>query len=430
MAEHKEKKIPSYMKIFIGLILGVIFGYILNILGGDGNDIIRSYILPFLQFLGDMFIKLIKMIVVPLVFFSIVDAAISLKDLKKLRSVGIKTIAWFLISSAIACTIGLFWANIINPGKGVEFGKVSTELSSTTAELPGAYEIILGLIPNNPFESLTTGDMMPIIVFALFLGFAVIAIGEEAKPLANIINIASKTMFKIIDVIINIIPIGVFGLMSVAITKFGMQIFGPVLKFIVTDYIAGLTMLIIVYSILLRFIAGVNPIPFYKKSFEPWMIAFSTCTSSAALPVSMEVAPKKLGVSRDISSFILPFGATANMNGTCIYFGVIVVFASQLYNMPLTISQQIFLVAQATFLSVGCAATPQIGLIISLTLLTQMGLPLEATALVAGVYRIVDQIHTSVNSCGDLVTSVCIGKLEKGFNKEIYYDMSNLKNKN
>lgn len=418
----KLKELPSYVKIFIGLFLGIIFGYILNIMGGTNNLIINNYLLPFLQFLGDFFIRLIKMIVVPLVFFSIMDAAISLKDINKLKSIGIKTILWFLCTSGVACAIGLVWANIINPGLGVNLSETQAELSKTAAELPGIYEIFLNLIPNNPFESLTNGEMMQVIVFALFMGFSIITLGEKAEPIANLVSIASEAMFKIINIIVGIIPIGVFGLMSVAIAKFGMAIFGPVLKFIITDYIACLTMLGPVYYILLRTVGGVNPKMFYKKAFEPWMVAFSTCTSSAALPISMEVAPKKLGISSEVSNFILPFGATANMNGTCIYFGIIVLFAAQLYGMELTITQQIFLVIQATFLSVGCAATPQIGLIISITLLTQMGLPVEATALVAGVYRIVDQIHTSANSSGDLVASLCIAKINGEFDKEVYYN--------
>lgn len=418
----KLKELPSYVKIFIGLFLGIIFGYILNIMGGTNNLIINNYLLPFLQFLGDFFIRLIKMIVVPLVFFSIMDAAISLKDINKLKSIGIKTILWFLCTSGIACAIGLVWANIINPGLGVNLSETQVELSKTAAELPGIYEIFLNLIPNNPFESLTNGEMMQVIVFALFMGFSIITLGEKAEPIANLVSIASEAMFKIINIIVGIIPIGVFGLMSVAIAKFGMAIFGPVLKFIITDYIACLTMLGPVYYILLRTVGGINPKMFYKKAFEPWMVAFSTCTSSAALPISMEVAPKKLGISSEVSNFILPFGATANMNGTCIYFGIIVLFAAQLYGMELTITQQIFLVIQATFLSVGCAATPQIGLIISITLLTQMGLPVEATALVAGVYRIVDQIHTSANSTGDLVASLCIAKINGEFDKEVYYN--------
>lgn len=416
----KKKELPSYVKIFIGLFAGIVCGLILNKIGGESVPVIKNHILPFLQFLGDFFIKLIKMVVVPLVFFSIVDAAISLKDINKLKSVGIKTIAWFLFSSGLACAIGLFWANLIKPGKGVNFGSVSAEVATKSTELPSAYQIILDLFPDNPFASLANGEMMPIIIFALFLGFAIISLGEKAETLATVISTLSDAMFHIINIIIKVIPFGVFGLMTVSLTKFGAAIFGPVLKFIVTDYISALTMLIVIYSIFLRFIAGVSPIQFYKKAFEPWMIAFSTCTSSAALPVSMKVAPS-LGVPNDIANFILPFGATANMNGTCIYFGVIVVFAAQLYNIPLTLTEQIFLVVQATFLSVGCAATPQIGLIISITLLSQMGLPLEATALIAGVYRIVDQIHTATNSTGDLVTAVVIANMEGELDKEEYY---------
>ncbi|MBS5520514.1 MAG: dicarboxylate/amino acid:cation symporter [Acidaminococcus intestini] len=404
------KKMALHVKIFIALFLGIGFGYVLNFMGGVNNPIINSYVLPFLQFLGDLFLKSIKMVVVPLVFFSIVDAALSLGDLKKLKSIGIKTVIFFLGSSAIAATIGLIYANLIQPGKGVLLSGNVTKVN--VKELPGFYKTILDLIPNNPFQSLTNGDMMPIIVFALLMGFAIIKLGDKAKGLANVMSALSMVMFSIINIIIALIPYGVFGLMAVAMAKYGTAIFGPVLKFILADYLSQGTMVVAVYSIFLIGIAKVSPIAFWRKAIQPYIIAFSTCTSSAALPVSMDIAPRKLGVPRDISSFVLPLGATANMNGTCIYFGIIVIFASQLYGIELSLQQQILLVLQATFLSVGCAATPQIGLIISITLLTQMGLPLEATALVAGIYRIIDQAHTATNSSGDLVTSVCIAAME------------------
>ena len=396
----EKKKQPLYVKIFIALFAGIIFGYILNFMGGVENPVINEYILPFLQFLGDFFIKLIKMIVVPLVFFCIIDAALSLGDIKKLRSIGVKTILWFLFSSGIAATIGLVLANIIQPGKGLILGTIENTVE--VKELPGVYQTILDLLPSNPFASLT-------------------------KPLADVISVCSQAMFKIVNMILGIIPFGVFGLMSVSLAKYGLAIFGPVLKFILTDYLASIIMCVVVYSIFLIFIAKVSPIKFWKKAFEPWMIAFSTCTSSAALPVSMEVAPKKMGVPKDIASFVLPLGATANMNGTCIYFGIIVLFAAQLYGIDLSVSQQIMLVVQATFLSVGCAATPQIGLVISLTLLTQMGLPLEAYALVAGIYRIIDQIHTSTNSVGDLVTAVCISAIEGELDRDTFNRMDEKK---
>lgn len=414
----EKKGTPLYVKIFIALFAGIAFGYVLNFMGGVENEIINGYVLPFFQFIGDLFIKLIKMIVVPLVFFCIIDAALSLGDIKKLRSIGIKTIIWFLATGAISATIGLILANIIKSGRGLQLGTAETAME--VKELPGIYQTLLDLIPSNPFQALTSGEMMQIIVFSLFLGFAIISIGKEAQPLCDIISLCSRTMFKVIDMILGIIPYGVFSLMTVALAKYGVAIFGPVLKFILTDYLACITMSIVGYSIFLSVIGKVNPMKFWRKAFEPWMIAFSTCTSSAALPVSMEVAPKKMGVPRDIASFVLPLGCTAQMNGTCAYFGIVVLFAAQLYGVELSIQQQIMLVVQATFLSVGCAATPQIGLVISLTLMTQMGLPLDAYALVAGIYRIIDQIHTSTNSVGDLVASVCISQMEGELDHEIF----------
>lgn len=413
----EKKGTPLYVKIFIALFAGIAFGYVLNFMGGVENEIINGYVLPFFQFIGDLFIKLIKMIVVPLVFFCIIDAALSLGDIKKLRSIGVKTIIWFLATGGISATIGLILANIIKPGRGLQLGTAETAME--VKELPGIYQTLLDLIPSNPFQALTSGEMMQIIVFSLFLGFAIISIGKEAQQLCDIISLCSRTMFKVIDMILGIIPYGVFSLMTVALAKYGVAIFGPVLKFILTDYLACIIMSTVGYSIFLIVIGKVNPMKFWRKAFEPWMIAFSTCTSSAALPVSMEVAPKKMGVPRDIASFVLPLGCTAQMNGTCAYFGIVVLFAAQLYGVELSIQQQIMLVVQATFLSVGCAATPQIGLVISLTLMTQMGLPLDAYALVAGIYRI-DQIHTSTNSVGDLVASVCISQMEGELDHEIF----------
>lgn len=414
----EKKGTPLYVKIFIALFAGIAFGYVLNFMGGVENEIINGYVLPFFQFIGDLFIKLIKMIVVPLVFFCIIDAALSLGDIKKLRSIGIKTIIWFLATGAISATIGLILANIIKPGRGLQLGTAETAME--VKELPGIYQTLLDLIPSNPFQALTSGEMMQIIVFSLFLGFAIISIGKEAQQLCDIISLCSRTMFKVIDMILGIIPYGVFSLMTVALAKYGVAIFGPVLKFILTDYLACIIMSTVGYGIFLTVLGKVNPMKFWRKAFEPWMIAFSTCTSSAALPVSMEVAPKKMGVPRDIASFVLPLGCTAQMNGTCAYFGIVVLFAAQLYGVELSIQQQIMLVVQATFLSVGCAATPQIGLVISLTLMTQMGLPLDAYALVAGIYRIIDQIHTSTNSVGDLVASVCISQMEGELDHEIF----------
>ena len=423
----KEKKsMPLFVKIFIALFAGIVFGYVLNFMGGVDNPVINDYILPFLQFLGDLFIRLIKMVVVPLVFFCIIDAALSLGDIKKLRSVGVKTIVWFLATGMVAAGIGLVWVNLIRPGEGLQLGAIEGE-EVTVSELPGVYETIIDLFPENPFASLTEGDMMPIIVFSLFVGFAIIALGETAKPLAGIISNLAQVMFKIVDVVIGIIPVGVFGLMSVTMAKYGVASFGPVLKFIVTDYLTAITVSVVVYSLLLKLLGHVDPIMFWRKAFDSWLVAFSTCTSSAALPLSMDIAPNRMGAPKDVSSFVLPLGCTAQMNGTCGYFAVVILFSAQLYGIDLSIQQQILLCLQATFLSVGCAATPQIGLVISLTLMTQMGLPLEGYALVAGIYRIVDQIHTATNSVGDLVATVCISEMEHELDHSVFDDASLIK---
>ena len=412
-----RRKLKVHHKIFIGLFLGIIVGYILNLMGGINNQLINDRILPLFQFFGDLFIRLIRMIVVPLVFFSIIDAVVSLGDPKKLRGIGIKTIVFFLAGGLIAVSIGLLLANIIQPGSGFTMPGEVTQVEMK--ELPGMYATILNLIPSNPFESLTSGEMMQVITFSIFIGIALLMIGPASDSVRRAVATLSQAMFKIIEIILNFIPYGVFGLMAVAITRFGLAIFGPVLKFILVDYAASLVMILVVYSLVLKLIAKVSVRQFWRYAFESFLIAFSTCTSAAALPVAMKNS-RRMGIPKQVGNFVLPLGATANMNGTCIYFGIIVVFASQLYGVPLSFGQQVMLAITATLLSVGAAATPQIGLVISITLLSSMGLPLEATALVAGVYRIIDQIHTGTNSVGDLVFATAIAEMEGVLDHDLF----------
>ncbi|MCF7792254.1 MAG: dicarboxylate/amino acid:cation symporter [Victivallales bacterium] len=252
---NKKKKMSLIKKIFIGLFLGILFGYILNALGGKECYHIKEYFLPFLDFVGDLFIRLIRMVVVPLVFFCIIDAAVSLGDLKKLRTIGLKTIVFFLVSGMIAATIGLILVNIFKPGIGIDFGTVKQVI--TVSPLPGPYETILNMIPVNPFASLASGEMLPIIVFSLIFGLALIALGKKAEIVTSSVKILADTMFHMITLILGIIPYGVFALMAKAIGIYGFQIFGPVLKFILVDYLANFIMVAGVYSLLLVFIASV-----------------------------------------------------------------------------------------------------------------------------------------------------------------------------
>lgn len=405
----KTHKLKMWQIIMISLVAGIAVGLGMSFMGGRDVAWIAA-VCDFMSFLGNVFIRLIRMVIVPLVFFSIVSAMAELKDLKKLRSIGLKTILMFTFTTAIALTIGLVWVNIIRPGDGI----VLTEAVDTVnvAEMPGIYDTLLDLIPLNVFEAFTNGSMLQIIVFSIFVAVALMLLGDKAEKAEKAFKMGATIMYKIIDIIVLYIPVGVFGLMTNAMATYGTSILGNIFKFILTDYLSAFTHLLIVYVPLLLFVAKVNPIKYLKVAFESWLVAFSTCTSMASLPVSMKNAKEKLGIPEETASFVLPFGATANMDGTGIFFGLIVVFAAQVAGVQLTIGQMASLVLQATLLSVGCAAVPQIGLVIGTTMITSMGLPVEVIGLVTGIYRIIDQIHTATNATGDLVVAACVASTE------------------
>ncbi|QEK13230.1 dicarboxylate/amino acid:cation symporter [Crassaminicella thermophila] len=405
----KKFKLQLFHKIFLGLIFGAVIGFIFSSIGGEDNAFVVKMI-PVFSLLGDLFLRIIKMVVVPLVFFSIISGVANLKDLKKLKSIGIKTIILFFGTAFCAVTIGLVLAHIINPGAGITLGEAASEVQ--VKELPGVAETILNFFPSNPVESMAKGEMLHIISFSIFIGAALLMMGERGEPVIDLIDRASEVMFKITDIVVQFTPYGVFGLMAKATTKFGLAIFGPISKFILTDYLASFIHIAVVYSLVLAVFGKVNPIKFFKKAFQTWLVAFSTCSSMATLPVTMRIADEELGIPKENASFVLPLGATANMNGTSIYFGIIVLFAAQIYGIDLSFKMQALLVLQATLLSVGCAAVPQVGLLISIALLTSMGLPLDGIALVAGIYRIVDQAHTSTNALGDLVVATTVAGME------------------
>ncbi|ASW43968.1 dicarboxylate/amino acid:cation symporter [Clostridium isatidis] len=418
----KKRKLKNYQLVFISLIIGSIFGLILSATGGKDVAWI-AYVTDFCSFIGKIFIRLIRMIVVPLVFFSITSAVLELKDLKQLKRIGIKTFLLFSVTSAVAITIGVVLAYIIKPGKGIVIDGIANEIN--VSELPNIYDTLLDIIPLNIFESFTNGSMLQIIFFSIMLGIAIILLGEQGKKVEQAFKTGANIMYKIIDIIILYIPIGVFGLMTDSMATYGTSVLGTIFKFIFTEYLAAFLQILIIYIPLLIFIAKVNPIKYLKVVFESWLVGFSTCTSMAALPVSMKNAKEKLGIPNEVASFVLPFGATANMDGTGIFFGMIVIFAAQVAGVELSLTQLISLVLEATLLSIGCAAVPQVGLVIGTTMLVSMGLPVEVVGLITGIYRILDQNHTATNVSGDLVVAGCVASLEGSLDRS-YYEKDNM----
>lgn len=410
------RKLKLVHKIFLGLLIGTLFGVFLSTMGIEHPFV--AFLMPWLQLVGDLFLRLIKMIIVPLVFFSIISGVAHLTDLKKLRSIGIKSLIAFFLTTCAAVTIGIVMAQLMKPGAGLILGELANKIE--VKPLPSVQEQILGIFPVNPIDSMAKGEMLPIISFSIFIGSALLIMGERANVLVDIIDKASDMMYKITDIVVGFTPYGVFALMAKATAMFGLKIFGPVFKFILADYASNILLIGVVYTILLIVLAKVSPMKFYKKAFQQWLMAFSTCSSSATLPVTMKVNIEELGVPKETASFVLPLGATINMNGTSIFFGLVVMFVSQIYGLPLTLNQQILLVLTGTLMAVGCAAVPQSGLILGIALITSMGMPLEAVALIAGVYRIIDQIHTSTNSLGDSLVAVVVSAMEGDLDREMF----------
>ena len=396
------KRLSLTTWIFIALALGVVVGLCLQ-----GNpEIATEYIKP----LGTIFLNLIKMIVVPLVIFSMIAGVISLSDIRRVGAIGGKTIVYYLCTTACAIIIGLVVANIGNVGGGYSLS--TDELSYTAKEAPSFIETIVNIFPDNFVQPMSDASMLQIIVIALFFGFGILAAGKKAQPVADFVNGMSEVCIKIMHMIISIAPFGVFGLITPVVASNGPDILLPLLKLIVIAYIAMILHMVIVYSGLVRIIAKMRPIQFFKGQMQAMVFAFASASSVGTLPVNMECS-KKLGVSQEVSSFVLPLGATINMDGTAIYQGVCAIFIAQVFGIELDLSQQMVIVMTAVLSSIGTAGVPGSGMIMLAMVLQSVGLPVEGIALVAGVDRVLDMMRTTVNITGDQSAAVCVNAMEQ-----------------
>ena len=396
------KKISLTTKIFLGLFLGIIVGLLLT----NNKDIATTYIKPF----GTLFLNLIKMIIVPLVFSSLIVGTASVGDIKSLGRIGGKTMGYYLITTAFAVILGLILGTVLVPGQGLS---IPVNVETTAQEAPSIIDTLLNVIPSNPLKGLVEGNMLQIIVFAIFLGIGATAVTEElGKPFINFFNSLAEIMYKITELVMKFAPIGVFGLITPVVAENGPSVLLPLIKVIAAVYLGCVLHAALVYSSLLKALAKFSPIKFFKGIAGPAITAYSTSSSSGTLPVTMKAAKENLGVSDKIASFVLPLGATVNMDGTALYQGVCALFIAQVYGLNLTIGQMITIVLTATLASIGTAGVPGAGMIMLTIVLESVGLPLEGIALIAGIDRVLDMARTCINVVGDLSAAVVVAKSE------------------
>ncbi|MBQ6476057.1 MAG: dicarboxylate/amino acid:cation symporter [Clostridia bacterium] len=395
----QRKKVPRAMQIFIALVLAIIVGLLLQ----KHADFATAYIKPF----GTIFLNLVKFIVGPIVLFSIMAGVVSMRDIRKVGQVGGITIVYYFFTTAIACAIGLLIANLF---RGAFPVLETSSLTYEVAQSSGPMDVLVNIFPSNFLVPITEANMLQVIVMALLIGFAVIAIGEKAEKAIDGINRWNTIFMKCMEMILALSPIGVFCLLCPVVAANGAMVVGSLAKVILAAYIAYLLHAVIVYSATVGTLGKMNPIRFFKEMLPAIMFAFSSASSVGTLPINMECT-QKLGASKEVSSFVLPLGATINMDGTAIYQGVCAIFIASCYGIHLTPGQMITIVLTATLASVGTAGVPGAGMIMLAMVLAAVGLPVDGIALVAGVDRIFDMGRTTLNITGDASCAVIVSNI-------------------
>ena len=397
----ERKKLPLATQIFIAMILAIIAGLLLQSHASIADD----YIHPF----GTIFLNLIKFVIAPIVLFSIMAGVLSLSDIRKVGVIGGTTIVYYLCTTACATTIGLIFANIFRPF----FKLLSTSgLSYEAAESESVMDTIVNIFPSNFLTPITQSNMLQVIVMALIIGFAIILLGEKGAPAIRAVNLCNDIFMKCMDMILKLSPIGVFCLLCPVIADNGPQIIGSLAMVLAAAYIAYIVHMAVVYSTTVRTLGGMSPIRFFKGMGPAMMFAFSSASSVGTLPLNMECC-RKLGASKEVTSFVLPLGATINMDGTAIYQGVCTIFIAACYGITLTPQQMVTIVLTATLASIGTAGVPGAGPIMLAMVLQSVGLPVEGIALVYGIDRIFDMGRTTVNITGDASCTIIVSAIQK-----------------
>lgn len=416
----KKKKMGLTSKIFIGLIAGALFGLILNYLIPESFIKDTVIVNGVFHVIGKGFIRLMQMLVVPLVFSSLVCGTMAIGDTKKLGGVGVKTLAFYICTTALAISIALSVGNLINPGMGLDMSAITTTANIKAAAETSFADTLLNIIPKNIFHGLANGTMLQIIFFAIFIGVILAKLGEKTAIVGKFFKEFNDIMMEMTMMVMKAAPIGVFCLISKTFATTGFDAFIPMLKYMVAVIIALGIQCFIVYMSLLKIFSGLSPIKFIKNFWPVMAFAFSTATSNATIPLSIETLEEKMGVSRKISSFTIPLGATINMDGTAIMQGVAVIFAAQAFKIDLSMMDYLTVIATATLASIGTAGVPGVGLITLTMVFNSVGLPIEAIAIIMGIDRILDMTRTAVNITGDAICTTIVANGNKDVDKDIF----------
>ncbi|HSG53432.1 MAG TPA: dicarboxylate/amino acid:cation symporter [Rheinheimera sp.] len=427
-----KKKLGLTARIVIGMAAGIAVGFLFKLLLAGQEDRILHllgmeiplkalFIDGFFHIGGEIFIASLKMLVVPLVFVSLVCGTCSLSDTSALGRLGGKTIALYLITTAIAISLAIFAALLIGPGEGVQ---MQTDTSFNPSQAPALSQVFINIFPSNPIESMAKGNMLQIIVFAVLFGLAMAMSGKAGERLSAVFNDLSDVIMKLVTLLMNLAPYGVFFLMAKLFTTLGFETIVSLGKYFGVVLAVLLFHGFVSYSVILKALTGLNPFIFLRKMQDAALFGFSTSSSNATMPITMETVTKKLGVKNSVASFTVPLGATINMDGTAIMQGVATVFIAQVFAVDLTLSDYIMVILTATLASIGTAGVPGVGLIMLAMVLQQVGLPVEGIALIIGVDRLLDMTRTAVNVTGDAMVSCIVGKSEKAFDQKVFDDMN------
>ncbi|MYM59249.1 cation:dicarboxylase symporter family transporter [Vibrio sp. OCN044] len=410
-----KKPMSLTSRVILGMVAGILTGFAIRSLFAD-NGFVDTYIVNGLFDVGgQIFVASLKMLVVPLVFVSLVCGTSSLKDLSTLGRMGGKTLAFYIATTTIAITFALVMGSVFQPGAGADLTAAS---SFKSAEAPSLGQVIINMFPTNPISSMAEGKTLQVIVFAVLFGIAISAAGKPGERIASVFADLNEVIMKLVALLMNLAPYGVFFLMAKLFTGLGLSAITNLAEYFLV--LAGTLVLhgLVTYSLMLKGFTGLSPITFLKKMEDAIMFAFSTASSNATIPVSMETAKNRMGVDNRISSFTIPLGATVNMDGTAIMQGVATAFIAQAFNIDLTMGDYLMVILTATLASIGTAGVPGVGLVMLAMVLNQVGLPLEGIALIMGVDRLLDMIRTAVNITGDNAVTVIVAKSEGALDEE------------